>query len=109
MLEQTRNTRELSGPGPGGLGDLFAPPEAGADLVTVVHGPFAEDLPVGGMSVGEIRARFRDRFDIDPQSQAMLDGVEVGDEVEVRPGMQLFFAKRAGEKGGGRADGSDHH
>jgi hypothetical protein len=98
--EKTRNTRELSGPNPRGL-DLFAPNEPGADLVTVVHGPYAEDLPVGGMSVGEIRARFRDRFDIDPRSQAMLDGVEVGDEVTVRPGMQLFFAKRAGEKGSG--------
>jgi hypothetical protein len=51
------------------------------------------------MPVGEIRRRFRDRFDLDPNSQAVLDGNDVGDDVVVRPGQALMFARRAGEKG----------
>lgn len=67
--------------------------------VTVSSGPYAEQLPVGNMAVGEIRRRFRDRFDLDPASQAVLDGHDVGDEVVVRPGQALMFTRRAGEKG----------
>jgi hypothetical protein len=67
--------------------------------VTVSSGPYAEQLPVGNMSVGEIRRRFRDRLDLDPNSQAVLDGRDVADEVVVRPGQALMFARRAGEKG----------
>jgi hypothetical protein len=51
------------------------------------------------MSVGEIRRRFRDRFDLDPHSQAVLDGHDVGDDVVVRAGQALMFVRRAGEKG----------
>jgi hypothetical protein len=111
MLERMRKAREQSGPGSPAL-DLFTPSGAG-EAATVVHGPYAEDLPVAGMTVGEVRARYRDRFDIDPRCQATLDGVEVGDEVMVRPGMQLLFARRAGEKGAGEPaaeeEGSDGH
>jgi hypothetical protein len=84
---------------PGGANSLFdAAPDC--DLpVTVSSGPYAEQLPVGGMSVGEIRRRFRDRFDLDPQSQAVLDGNDVGDHTVVRPGQALMFVRRAGEKG----------
>ena len=67
--------------------------------VTVSSGPYAEPLPVGGMTVGEVRRRFRDRLDLDPASQAVLDGHDVGDDVIVRPGQALMFTRRAGEKG----------
>jgi hypothetical protein len=66
---------------------------------TVAHGPYAEELPVGGMSVGEIRRRYRDRFDIDPRSEAILDGSPVGDDEQIRAGQVLTFIRRAGEKG----------
>jgi hypothetical protein len=95
MLEQTRTKRRSFGPDPGG----FDPPPADQDLVTVGCGPYTEQLPVSGMSAGEVRRRFRDRFDIDPGSQAFVDGAEVDDATVLQPGQVLSFAKRAGEKG----------
>jgi len=68
--------------------------------VTVSSGPYLEQLPVGNMTTGEIRRRFADRFDIDPQAQAVLDGQVVGDETIVHAGQALMFTRRAGEKGG---------
>ena len=99
MLERTRPAREALGPGPGGLRDIFGDAGDGAGMVTVAHGPYSEQLPVGDMTVGEIRARYRDRFDIDPQSLAVLDGNEAGNDTRVRPGQILMFVRRAGEKG----------
>ena len=40
---------------------------------------------------GEIRRRFADRFDIDPQAQAVLDGQPVGDEATVHAGQALAY------------------
>ena len=95
MLETTRTRRESHGTGPRGLDDTAT----AAGLVTVNHGLHTELLPVSGMTVGEIRARYRDRFDIDPQSHAVIDGVETGNDTVVRPGQLLMFMRRAGEKG----------
>lgn len=97
LQEQVRPVREAHGVGPGGLGDVFA--DSGAVMVTVAHGPYSEQLPVANMAVGEIRARYRDRFDIDPQSQGVVDGNEVGDDTVVRTGQVLMFVRKAGEKG----------
>lgn len=94
MLEQPLSAREGFGRGPRGLDDTPAP-----GLVTVTHGLHAETLPVAGMTVGEIRARFRDRFDIDPQSFATVDGAEAGNDTRLRPGQLLMFMRRGGEKG----------
>jgi hypothetical protein len=94
---QTRR-RESGGSGPFGANDLFAPLDEGQP-VTVTHGPYAEELPAGGLTVGEIRRRYGDRFDIDPLSEAIVDGTVVGDDTTVRAGQMLTFARRAGEKG----------
>ena len=98
MNEQTRPRREAHGFGPGGLGDPCggdAPPA----LVTGSHGPYTEPLPVGNLTIGEVRRRYRDRFDIDPRSTAVVDGAEVGDDTVLRPGQMLMFSRKAGEKG----------
>jgi hypothetical protein len=58
-----------------------------------------ERLPVGNLTVGEIRLRFGDRLDIDPHSQAVLDGQEVDDSTRVSVGQALTFVRKAGEKG----------
>lgn len=92
---QTRQQESL-GPGPQGLGDLFG---GDSEPVTVSHGPYSEQLPVGGMSVEAIRSRYRDRFDIDPDSIPIVDGDQVGDHTTVQPGQMLTFIRRAGEKG----------
>ena len=98
MNEQTPSFPERTAAG-GGLGGLFDD-NGDSDLVTVASGPYAEQLPVANMTVGAVRARFRDRFDIDPRSQAVLGGHEVGDDIRVQPGQVLMFVRRAGEKGG---------
>ena len=97
MQEQIRPNHESFGPA-GGLGSVFDAEEA-PQLVTVTSGLYRENLPVGNSSVGEIRRRMRDRLDIDPHAQAVLDGREVGDDIVVRPGQALMFTRRAGEKG----------
>jgi hypothetical protein len=84
---------------PGGGASIFDQAPDCQLPVNVSSGPYAESLPVGNMNVGEIRRRFRDRFDLDPNSQAVLDGNDVGDDVVVRPGQSLLFTRRAGEKG----------
>jgi hypothetical protein len=98
MNECTRPESERQG-APGDAATLFDQAPDCQLPVAVSSGPYAEQLPVGNMSVGEIRRRFRDRFDLDPASQAVLDGNDVGDEVVVRPGQALMFTRRAGEKG----------
>jgi len=99
MNELLRPTRE-NPRGSGGAGSIFADEEAESpQLVTVSSGPYAEHLPVGDMSVGEIRRRFRDRLDIDPRSVAVVDGHDVSDDTVVTAGQVLTFMHRAGEKG----------
>jgi hypothetical protein len=95
--EQLKTPRMLAG-GPGGLPDLFNQGEADG-LCTVASGPYGEQLPVANMRVKQIRARYRDRFDIDPQAQALVDGNEVGDDTVLHTGQVLMFSKKAGEKG----------
>ena len=99
MQEQRRGHREVLGPGPTGLGDPFDPAQAGTQSVTVCHGPYSERLPVADMTVQAIRTRFGARLDIDPLSQAVVDGHEVGDDTVVRDGQLLTFVRKAGEKG----------
>jgi hypothetical protein len=96
MQELVRTPREAP-TGPAGFGGLFDD-DSDTD-VTVTSGIYAEHLPVANRSVGQIRARFRDRLDIDPQSVAVLDGRDVDDQTIVRPGQVLSFVRRAGEKG----------
>lgn len=98
MLELPRNQRETPALG-GSLGSLFAEPHEPAGLVTVAVGPYVERLPIGNSTVGEIRNRFRQRFDIDPRSMAVVDGHEVGNDTVVRTGQVLMFVHQSGEKG----------
>ena len=99
MNEQIRPINE-SDAGPNPLGSIFDSDGSDAGLVTVGSSPYSESVPVANMSVGEIRSRFRLRFDIDPQSQAVLDGDEIVDETTVVNASQvLTFIRRAGEKG----------
>lgn len=65
----------------------------------MISGLYSERLPIADSTIGDIRARFQDRFDIAPDSQAVLDGVEVGDSTVIRAGQILRFRHTAGEKG----------
>jgi hypothetical protein len=98
MAELMRPQRERLGAGAGGLDDLFGA-APGVGLVTVSHGLHTEQLPVANATVGEIRRRYADRFDIDPQSQARIDGRPVRDDETVQTGQHIMFMRHAGEKG----------
>jgi hypothetical protein len=100
MLERRRPDQEAFSSLPFGSDDPFSGP-AGPGLATVAHGVFMEQIPVAGMSVGEIRRRFADRFDIDPRSVAQLDGRSADEQTVVRSGQVLMFIRQAGEKGCG--------
>ncbi|HOX57300.1 MAG TPA: hypothetical protein P5205_11695 [Candidatus Paceibacterota bacterium] len=98
MTERIRPHAERGG-APGGGAGLFDDNQPSTQLVSVSSGPYLEQLPVGNMSVGEVRRRFADRFDIDPNAQAVLDGQPVDDQTRIGAGQALMFTRRAGEKG----------
>lgn len=99
MQEQHRPTTEtLVSPG-AGSGIFDEQPTGFRGLATVASGPFAEQVSVANMTVGEIRRQFADRFDIDPASLAILNGNEAAEDTVVRAGEMLTFTHRAGEKG----------
>ena len=59
-----------------------------------------EEVPVSGMTLGEIRRRLADRFGIDPRSATVVDGQNVDDEnLVVRAGQRIEFLRHSGEKG----------
>ena len=95
-MEQTRVRERIGSGGPAGGTDAD-----GSDsmMVTVSHWPYCERLPVGEMTVAEIRRRYADRFDIDPQAVATVDGHEADAQTIVSAGQTLMFVRRAGEKG----------
>jgi hypothetical protein len=98
MLERQRPIPEDFSSFSGGPDDPFAV-QSGPGLATVSAGVHMERLPVSGMAVGEIRRRFSDRLDIDPQSVALIDGRSADDRTIVQTGQVLMFVRQAGEKG----------
>ncbi len=100
MNEQQRRTarqRQRTGGAPDAGSSDFAPQPLGN--VTVAHGIFSESLPIREMSVAAVRARMADVLDIHPESVALLDAEQVGEDAIVRAGQRLVFVRRAGEKG----------
>ncbi|MBW2274720.1 MAG: hypothetical protein JRG96_15745 [Deltaproteobacteria bacterium] len=91
---QIRPNREIGG----SVFDDEESEESGG-LVTVLHAPYTEELPVGEMNVREVRTRFRDRLDIHPEAVAFVDGSPVDDDTIVHEGERLMFMRPAGEKG----------
>ena len=101
MSEKFRPKRQEGfGQSPGSLfaGDPVSGNEPGGSVI-VSHGPYMEHLPVGRMTIGDIRSRFSDRLDIDPLSHAVLDGHEADEDTVVRGGQLLTFIRQSGEKG----------
>lgn len=101
MQERVRASREGLGAGPdtSGLGDIFPNAAGDGSLITVEYGLYREQLPAGGMTVRQIRSRYADRFDIDPDSLAVVNGRVVDDSTMVTQGQELRFSKHIGEKG----------
>jgi hypothetical protein len=81
--------------GPG----YFDDDDVSGGLVTVLHAPYTEQLPVGEMSVRAVRERFTDRLDIHPDAVAFVDGNQAVDDTIVHEGQRLMFMRPSGEKG----------
>lgn len=99
MEQQKRKQRHDIGGETEILGNFSSNMATETESVTVSHGPYAEQLPVAGESVGRVRTMYADRFDLDPLSQAIIDGHEVDDDTIIEAGQLLVFIKRSGEKG----------
>jgi hypothetical protein len=67
--------------------------------VEVIHGVYAHSLPLAGMTVRQARAELEERMNIDPESLAVVDGLEAEEESVLREGQVLNFLTPAGEKG----------
>jgi hypothetical protein len=96
MTESTRTRPRAPRTQPAGTG-IFG--GSGDDRVTVTHGVYAEEISAAGMTVAQVRATFSDRFDLDPESQALVHGRPVGDDHRLTAGQVLTFAKKSGQKG----------
>jgi len=68
-------------------------------MATVSHAPYSEALPVAGMTVAQIRSRFRDRFDLHPAAIPVIDGHDAEEDTTLLAGQLLTFIRRSGEKG----------
>jgi hypothetical protein len=96
--EQIRT--ETLGTGPDPFHDEFASTSRKRDgRVDVIHGVYAHSMPLAGMAVRLARAELEERMNIDPDSLAVVDGVEVSEDTILREGQVLNFVKHAGEKG----------
>lgn len=99
MAEMLQQPQQRVG-SPGGWSDPFAP----ADVENMVHvqsgaGFHEEYLPVAGMTVGEVSRRYADRMNLAPDMQAFIDGRPASEDTILQAGTQLYFARRAAEKG----------
>jgi hypothetical protein len=100
-MERQRQ-QEAYYPGPDAFSDDFSTGTATAVAeaqVSVIHGVYAHDLPLAGMTVGQARMEVSERLNIDPAAVAVLDGDEVPEHTVLVEGQVLNFVKRSGEKG----------
>jgi hypothetical protein len=100
MAQETLQTERLA-TGPAPFTDDFAPVAAAprTGRVDVIHGIYAHNLPLAGMTVAQARVELEDRLNIAPEAVAVIDGVEAGEEELLREGQVLNFVTPAGEKG----------
>lgn len=94
--------RQMTHERPGGRGtgpSVWDGQDPSAVMATVSHAPYSEDLPVAGMTVAQIRTRFRDRFDLHPAAIPVIDGHDAEEDTTLLAGQLLTFIRRSGEKG----------
>ena len=103
MLEQTQRVRESSLDAFGASDDPFAAGNGGSGTALISAGIHMGTCPAG-MTVRELRQRYADAYEIDPDSVALLDGSEADDSAVVREGQSLTFITRIGEKGAIRSE-----
>ena len=99
-MRQIQQPRAQQSAGPGG--DPFDASSANtAELAMITHGPYAEEIPIAGLTVGQVRRRFRDRYQIPQEGIGMLDGEEVAEDTVITAGQLLTFIHTVNKKGVG--------
>ena len=95
MHERTReHLRATHSPLPGS--GFFDDSGSAPGMVAVTHGIYRTELPVGEMSIAQVRSRFRDRLDIHPEARALLDGSPADEHTTLRAGQALTFVRPSG-------------
>lgn len=69
------------------------------DFVDVQYGIFMHSLPLAGFKVGEVRTRFAEMLNLDPEAKSVIDGNVVDDETVLVGGQLLCFIRPAGVMG----------
>jgi len=98
-MKEKKHVEKTVNPGGGDSPFAGVPDPTIDNNVNVSSGPYFESLPVSGTTAGEVRRKFSDRFDIDSQAQAIVNGKAVGDDYLLTSGENLMFVRHAGEKG----------
>jgi hypothetical protein len=68
--------------------------------VHITWGALVDDLEVADMTVGEVQNLLQDAYNIAPDVQINVNGVEVTANTRLSAGDSLEFVRAAGEKGG---------
>lgn len=95
MGEMFKKKKKLASGGPGDT----PPDDALPGSVMVSYGPYVENLPVAGMTVEQVKNRYGDRFDIDPDSVAVVGGDIVPLDHVLETNEVLTFTRQVGSKG----------
>ncbi len=98
MPEETQMVRENTVDAFGASDDPFATGEADPGTALISAGIHMGTCPAG-LAVGELRRRYADAYEIDPDAVALVNGSEADDSTIVREGQSLTFITRIGEKG----------
>ena len=68
-------------------------------MISVSCGASSGDFPVGGKTVGQVKALLKEALNIDYNSDGVVNGSRVSDNYPLRDTDQLEFVKKAGRKG----------
>ncbi len=98
-IQQEESLPEVGRPtrGPEGSGAAGAPATSAG--VTVIWGPYAEDMGVQGMTVGAVYRLLRVPFNLATGVNALVNGRLVEPDHRLADGESLEFTRPAAEKG----------
>lgn len=73
--------------------------DAAKNNVDVVHGIYAQTVPMGGQKVKDIRNHLSQTMNIDPKAVPVINGNDASEDDTVNVGETLTFITKSGEKG----------
>lgn len=83
----------------GAFGGPFDQQPGPANVATVKSGQYLEQLPVGGMTVKEVRSKYSSQMNIHGNAVSIINKKQVDDNTVVEEGQVLTFIHKSGEKG----------